>query len=51
MSAIFYIPSNSLLPFLQWLDYNSVKALTLTEDELADQWATYCRIDDKEGEG
>jgi hypothetical protein len=51
MAHLFYIPSNSLLPFLRWLDYNSVKPLTLTDDELADQWATFCIITLEEGEG
>jgi hypothetical protein len=50
MIKLFYIPSSSLLPFLRWLQYNSVNPLTLTDDELADQWATFCRIDNKEGE-
>lgn len=51
MPQLFYIPSSSLLPFLLWLQYNSVTVLTLTDDELADQWATFCRIQTEEGEG
>lgn len=51
MPQLFYITSSSLLPFLRWLDYNNVKPLTLTDDELADQWATFCRIQTEEGEG
>lgn len=47
---MFYIPSTSFLPFLQWLKYNGVDALTLTPDELQDQWAIFCTIQFLEGE-
>lgn len=47
---MFYIPSTSFLPFLQWLKYNGVDPLTLTPDELQDQWATFCKIQVQEGE-
>lgn len=49
--SIFYIPSTSLQAFLKWLQYNSVNVHTLTENELADQWATFRRIETEEGEG
>ena len=47
---MFYIPSTALLPFLHWLKFNGADPLTLSHDELQNQWATFCKIQVQEGE-